>query len=275
MVNIGTCPSNWSPNPNTVCQGTSFIQTDGCTGPSRAETGTKTGGSCCTPNWSPLESSKCSGVNFTQYDNCGGSRIRVGSKTTGECCIPTWTPAQDPATVCYDQTVTTTNQCNSQTGTTPGTKTTGSCACDPVWTPDPSTKCDGDSFTQTNQCNSQTRNATGTKPGIDEVYATTMWCYANPVSQVQVSGNSMEACNQDLNTKKSNCNAYTYAPACTKRSSTANECCKVTWTPAQNTRCTQETFTQTNSCNSQTQQVTGTITNCNVQSKRPIIPSFF
>ena len=128
FVGITDCWAAWTPDPSTVCLGTTFQQTrqNNCTGQSQNRTSTGTSA----PNWS------------------------------------VWTP--DTSTVCLGTTFQQTRndlngKCGSQTQNATGTSAPNWSA----WTPDPSTIPCGQVFQQTRndlngKCGSQTQNNTGT-----------------------------------------------------------------------------------------------------------------
>ena len=102
--------TSWSPDPSTVCSGTSFTQTSNC-GNTRSATGTM----CCDTSWSPDPATVCSGTSFTQTSNCGNTRSATGTRPDA-----TWSP--DPSTVYTGQTFTQTSDCGhtrSSVGTMP------------------------------------------------------------------------------------------------------------------------------------------------------------
>jgi hypothetical protein len=140
--------TSWSPDVSSVCSGSSFTQSNGCT--TQAATGTATGGA-----YSPDPSTVCSGTSFIQSNSCGVQTV-AGTKDCS--CTPTsWTP--DSASTCSTSTLTQTSDCGT-TRTVSGTK---DCSCTPTaWTPLASSVCSGLSFTQSNGCTTQPATGAGT-----------------------------------------------------------------------------------------------------------------
>lgn len=121
-----TCTdTSWTPNVNTVCSGTSLIQTSNCDA-TRSATGTKTDGACtaCVDGtWTPNVNTVCSGSSLTQTSNCGTTRTAAGTKTDGVCVVctdTTWTPST--ANTCSDRKMNQTSNCGN-TREVSGTKT--------------------------------------------------------------------------------------------------------------------------------------------------------
>ncbi len=78
--------TTWTPNPNTVCTGTSLIQTSNCDA-TRSATGTKTDGTCAAcvnTTWTPNQNTVCVGDDLTQTSNCGATRTVEGTKVCEE-----------------------------------------------------------------------------------------------------------------------------------------------------------------------------------------------
>ena len=107
--NCSCTDSSWSPDPSTVCSGTSFTQTSNC-GRTQSSTGTKTDGACCTPTNSGCAASTCTGTSC--WNGCA---YIAGTKTGGTCCVPT-------NSACAASTCSTTT-CNDGCKDIPGTKT--------------------------------------------------------------------------------------------------------------------------------------------------------
>lgn len=108
-------PTIWTPNPSTVCSGTTFNQTSNC-GTTRFATGTMVGA------WTPATSTVCSGQSFIQTNGCS-AQPAIGTKSC-TCSPNTWTP--DPGTVCLGETFIQTSNCNT-TRNAIGVNTLGLC----------------------------------------------------------------------------------------------------------------------------------------------------
>jgi len=78
----GCSDTSWTPNPSTVCSGSSFTQTSNC-GNTRQVTGTKDCTTCTDTSWTPNPSTVCSGSSFSQTSNCGTTRSSMGTQTCG------------------------------------------------------------------------------------------------------------------------------------------------------------------------------------------------
>ena len=81
--------STWTPNVNTICKDTTFLQKSNCN-IEREAVGTKTDGTCaaCTnETWSPAANTVCEGEEFTQKSSCDATKTRTatGTKTDGTC----------------------------------------------------------------------------------------------------------------------------------------------------------------------------------------------
>ena len=169
--------THWGPDPSTICDGTSYTQTNACDSSFQTSVGTDPTPTCVTTPpttcvggvWTPDVSTVCSGTTFTQSCVATPSltQTTTGTDTTSTACTCTggWDPA--PATVCDGTSFTQTCLSNSAlTQPATGTDTTSSaCTCPGGWTPDPSTACaSSGTFTQTCLSNpSLTQQETGTK----------------------------------------------------------------------------------------------------------------
>lgn len=278
--------SSWSPDPSTVCSGTSFTQTSNC-GTTRAATGTK---NCCTASsWSPDPSTVCSGTNFTQTSNCGTTRTATGTKacTSGSCGTAAKTYAS--TATAYSGTF-----CSVGTASpaSPAFPTAGSSS---------SWQCLGNGgSTATCYASRSAYACTGTYPANTSVYsgdttglsANTAYTY----SATNTTTKCQYACNNGYTWNGSSCVAYSctgtlppytsvysgdttgltantsylyHATGTTRKCEykcnsgyiwTGSSCCNATsWTPDPSTICSGQNFTQTSNCGT-TRTATGTKT---------------
>ena len=298
-------PGAWSPSAASVCAGQSFTQTRtlaDCSADSRTATGSKSCSSACTLGaWSPGRDTACSRDTLTQTrtlaDCSTDSRTVSGTRSCpSSCTVTSWAPAA--STVCsgtaFTQTRTLGN-CSGDSRSATGTKYCPKPCNATPWSPDPDTECSGTQFTQTRKrsdCSNDSRSATGTKscpitcaatgwePGKDTV------CKGDTFIQTS----TLKNCSTDSRSAKGNkcCGAVTAwspdpATKCGSFTQTRTNTCGKTesrtakgtaqwcgcrwgpYTPATNTVCKGQTFTQSShySCSGRhnkprTQTATGT-----------------